>query len=39
MELSKLVDAGATFQILDTFDGGGGDFLENSRKRMGRENH
>ena len=37
MELSKLVDEGAKFQILDTFDGDG-DFLENYRKRMGREN-
>ena len=36
MELLKLVDEEAKFQILDTFDGGG-DFLENFRKRMGRE--
>jgi hypothetical protein len=35
MTLLKLVDEGAKFQILDTFNGG--DFLENFRKRMGRE--
>jgi hypothetical protein len=37
MELLKLVDEGAKFQILVTFEGRGGDFLENFRKRMGRE--
>jgi hypothetical protein len=36
MELLKLVDEGAKFQIADTIEGG--DFLENFRKRItGRE--
>jgi hypothetical protein len=35
MELLKLVDEGAKFQIVDTFHGG--DFLENFRNKMGRE--
>ena len=35
MELLELVDEGAKFQIIDTSENG--DFLENFRKKMGKE--